>query len=398
MQIINKNRWRGLILSGLLFLPLVSFAQTITTGDLTGTVKDTSGAVVPDATVTLKSWDTGDVRTATSGPTGNYRFSLLKPGSYQISATTPGLKSDFSRVAVELGQAKTVDLVAKVQATQEVIEVTATAGLMQTDNANMATSFNESQLENLPAPGNDMTAYAFTAPGVTMSTGGGYGSFSVAGLPADSNMFTINGNDNMDPYLNLNNSGASNLTLGANEISEATVVLNGYTGQYGRQAGAQVNYITKSGANEFHGNAAWYYNERVLNANDWFNNANGATVPSRSPGNGPIQLAGRSSRTRHSSSLITRACAMFCPLAVRCLSLLPASPTPCYRTLQPPTLPPFHSIRRLSEFTPARQARPKPRPSPVPSTELWAAATFPPPFPIPLSASLNPVLRPSAAR
>jgi hypothetical protein len=262
-----------------LLLPLVSFAQTITTGDLTGTVKDTSDAVVPNATVTLKSWDTGDVHTATTSAAGTYRFSLLKPGSYQISAVTPGLKSDFSRVTVELGQAKTVDLIAKLQATQEVIEVTATAGLMQTDNANMAASFNESQLENLPAPGNDMTAYAFTAPGVTMSTGGGYGSFSVAGLPADSNMFTINGNDNMDPYLNLNNSGASNLTLGSNEIAEATVVVNGYTGQYGRQAGAQVNYVTKSGSNEFHGNSAWYYNERVMNANDWFANANGQSRP-----------------------------------------------------------------------------------------------------------------------
>jgi hypothetical protein len=83
----------------------------------------------------------------------------------------------------------------------------------------------------------------------------------------------------MDPYLNLNNFGASNLTLGSNEISEAAVVINGYTGQYGRQAGANVNYVTKSGTNEFHGNAAWFHNERKLNANDWFNNATGTPRP-----------------------------------------------------------------------------------------------------------------------
>jgi len=77
----------------------------------------------------------------------------------------------------------------------------------------------------------------------------------------------------------LNNSGASNLTLGANEISEAAVVLNGYTGQYGRQAGAQVNYITKSGTNQFHGNAAWFWNGSKLNANDWFNNASDPFTP-----------------------------------------------------------------------------------------------------------------------
>jgi hypothetical protein len=124
-----------------------------------------------------------------------------------------------------------------------------------------------------------MTAYAFSSPGVTISTGGGYGNFSAFGLPGVSNLFTTNGADNMDPYLNLNNSGASNLTLGANEISEAAVVLNGYTGQYGRQAGANVNYVTKSGTNAFHGNAAWWYNDRVLNANDWFNNATGTPRP-----------------------------------------------------------------------------------------------------------------------
>jgi hypothetical protein len=124
-----------------------------------------------------------------------------------------------------------------------------------------------------------MTSYALTAPGVTVSTGGGYGNFSAFGLPGVANLFTINGNDNMDPYLNLNNSGASNLTLGANEIQEAAVVLNGYTGQYGRQAGAQVNYVTKSGSNAFHGNAQWYWNGAKLNANDWFNNASDPATP-----------------------------------------------------------------------------------------------------------------------
>ena len=83
----------------------------------------------------------------------------------------------------------------------------------------------------------------------------------------------------MDPYLNLNNSGASNLTLGSNELTEAAVVLNGYTGQYGRQAGANVNYVTKSGTNDFHGNALWYWNGNKLNANDWFNNAGGNARP-----------------------------------------------------------------------------------------------------------------------
>lgn len=284
----TKKRWggfsapvrgaaRGMILALLTFSAL--YAQTITTGDIAGTVKDPSGAVVPTATVTLTNAGTGQTRTATPNASGEYRFTTLQQGNYQISATSPGLKSNTNNVQVLIGQVATIDLVMQPESSKTIVTVSEAAPLLQNENGNLATSYNTLQIENLPAPGNDMTAYAFTAPGVTISTGGGYGDFSVFGLPGVANLFTINGNDNMDPYLNLNNSGASNLTLGSNEISEAAVVVNGYTGQYGRQAGANVNYVTKSGTNDFHGNAAWYYNGRVLNANDWFNNATGTARP-----------------------------------------------------------------------------------------------------------------------
>ncbi len=259
----------------------VSFlsAQTVVSGDIDGTVKDQTGAIIPGATVELKSLDTGESRHQAANQSGEYRFSTLKGGNYQISASAPGLLSDRANVTVSIGQVSAIALTLKPQSSQQIVEVTEATPLIQSDSANLATTFNPQQLENLPAPGNDMTAYAFTTPGVTVSTGGGYGDFSAFGLPGVSNLFTINGNDNMDPYLNLNNSGASNLTLGSNEISEVAVVLNGYTGQYGRQAGANVNYVTKSGTNAFHGNAAWYYNDRVMNANDWFLNAAGTARP-----------------------------------------------------------------------------------------------------------------------
>jgi outer membrane receptor protein involved in Fe transport len=162
---------------------------------------------------------------------------------------------------------------------KEALFVSGQAPLLQSNNANLATTFNQQELENLPDPGNDITVFAFTAPGVTMSTTGYFGNFSAFGLPSISNLFTLNGMDHMIAYQNLNVSGATSLTLGANEIQEAAVVLNGYTGQYGRMAGANVNYITKSGANAFHGNALWDYNGQALNANYWFNNATGTPRP-----------------------------------------------------------------------------------------------------------------------
>src|ERR1039457_1189310 len=105
-----------------------------------------------------------------------------------------------------------------------------------------------------------------------MNEGQGYRNFSANGLPATSTLFTVNGENDMDPYLNLNNSGATNLTLGTNELQEATVISsNAYSGQYGQQAGAQINYVTKSGTNEFHGNAMYEWTGSSMDANDWFN-------------------------------------------------------------------------------------------------------------------------------
>ena len=255
----------------LVLIALPAFCQTITSGDVAGTVKDTTGAVVPGASVTIRS-DTGDMRTQTTDNAGAYRFTFLKPGNYTLSAVAAGLKTDVTKLAVEVGQVASVDLVAKVQAAQEVVEVMASGSIVETENANLSTTYNTTQMEELPTPGGDMTTIAFTAPGVVVSTGMGYGNFSSHGLPGVSNLFTINGNDYNDAYLNLNNSGASNLMLGTNEVQEAAVVQNAYSVQYGREAGAQVNYITKSGSNGLHGDLNYNWNGDRLNANDFFAN------------------------------------------------------------------------------------------------------------------------------
>ncbi len=259
-------------------LPSV-YAQTMTTGDVSGTVRDQTGAAVPNATVTLKSQTSGETRTATTNEAGAYRFSLLRPGTYTVQAAGTGLSSDLTNISVEVGQAATVNLTAKIQSTQQVVEVTAAGNAVQQDNANLSTAFNTRQVLELPAPGGDITTVAFTVPGVAVSTGGGYGNFSAHGLPGTSNLYTINGDDYNDPYLNLNNSGASNLLLGQDEISEASVVTNAYSVQYGRQAGAQVNYVTKSGSNALHGDLLFNFNNHLMNANDFFNNSNGVPRP-----------------------------------------------------------------------------------------------------------------------
>lgn len=274
MKVSRLSQLGSLVLALVLSIS-AAFAQTGTTGDIAGVVKDSTDAVIANASVTLKNADTGDTRTAATNDSGGYRFTFLKPGNYLVSAQTPGLKTDATKVTVLVGQATQVDLIAKVQATQEVIEVTSQAAAINTENANLSTTFSSRQVADLPAAGGDLTTIAFTVPGVVMTTGGGYGNFTSNGLPGTSNLFTINGNDYNDPYLNLNNSGASNNLLGQNEIQEAAVVQNAYSVQYGRQAGAQVNYTTKSGTNDLHANLLWNWNGSDLNANSFFNNRDG---------------------------------------------------------------------------------------------------------------------------
>jgi len=256
-----------------------AYSQTLTTGDVTGALTDPTGAVVAGATVTLRSEATGTAVATTTNTAGSYRFTLVTPGSYMVSAQTSGLKSQEVRLIVGLGQVITVNLTAELQSTQQVVEVREAAPVVDTENANLARSFDTAQMMELPAPGGDITTVAFTVPGIAINTGSGYGNFSSHGLPGTANLFTINGNDYNDPYLNLNNSGASNLLLGQNEVAEVSVVQNGYSVQYGRNAGANVNYVTKSGTNQFHGDLMETWNGTALNANDFFNNVNGLPRP-----------------------------------------------------------------------------------------------------------------------
>jgi hypothetical protein len=241
------------------------------TGAVSGTVSDATGAVVPGASVIIVN--TGHGRQADGEDQRGrplHGLELLKPGVYKITASAESLKSDTLQVSVILGTTVPGDIKVTPTGSNTVVEVTSTSlPLVDTQNVALATTFNSEQIEDLPTPGGDVTTVAFTAPGVVVNAGGAYGNFSSDGLPGISNLFVLNGFDNQDPFLNLNNSGSSNLTLGQGELAEATVVQNGYNSQYGRAAGAVINYTTKSGTNRFHGMADYNYNGTLLNANGW---------------------------------------------------------------------------------------------------------------------------------
>ena len=103
--------------------------------------------------------------------------------------------------------------------------------------------------------------------------------FSILGMPGTSYAFTVDGLSITENTLNLVRGGALGITLGTNQIQEATVVTSAYSGQFGNAAGGNINYVSKSGSNAFHGNAQYFWNGTVLNANDWFNQAAGNPSP-----------------------------------------------------------------------------------------------------------------------
>src|ERR1017187_6704401 len=270
----------GLAVMLLLLGVPAAYGQTATTGDIVGVVTDSSGAVVPNAKVTIKYADTNESHSGTSDASGAYRFSLLQPGDYFVTGEATGLKSKIEKFTLIAGRETAINLTLAVLGTQEVVTVEAQAALLQTENANLASGFNTSQVTNLPTMGGDVTTMAFTVPGVLVLPGGGAsGNFNVNGIPGASALFTLNGADNMDPFLNINNSGASNNMLGSNEVAEAAVILNAYSSDFGRMSGAQVNYIGKTGSNTFHGNLFHNYNDKIFNANDFFNNQAGLQQP-----------------------------------------------------------------------------------------------------------------------
>ena len=205
----------------------VALGQSAVTGAVSGTVSDATGAVVPGATVIIVNTGTDAKQTLKTNAEGRYTASNLDPGVYKITASAESLKSDTLQVSVILGTVVPGDIKVTPTGSNTVVEVTSTSlPLVDTQNVALATTFNSEQIEDLPTPGGDVTTVAFTAPGVVVNAGGAYGNFSSDGLPGISNLFVLNGFDNQDPFLNLNNSGSSNLTLGQGELAEVSVIQN----------------------------------------------------------------------------------------------------------------------------------------------------------------------------
>jgi len=273
-----------LLLTVACLLPAAARGQGETTSAIVGEVRDSTRAAVPGAAVTITSHETGLKRSARTDDAGRFTFPQLKPGTYSVRAEALGFEPrQNDNVVAGLGQRQSVDFMLQVARSNETLEVSSEAPLVNPENANTSTTLDAPALEDLPNPGGDMTYPLQFAPGALINTAGssndfvggtnGYGNVEFNGLPALSNGYIVDGLETNDPLTNLNSGLSTNLVLGLNSISEVTVNTLSYSVDQGRYGASQVDYVTKSGTNQFHGNLYELWNGSLLNAADYFTNA-----------------------------------------------------------------------------------------------------------------------------
>src|SRR6266446_2975982 len=254
-----------------------SFAQI--SGDLEIKVTDSSAAVMPGATVTVRSRNTGATRTGTTDAVGALRVTQLAVGGYEIQVAATGFNTFKTLATVSSGATTTVPLVLEIAtATQEIV-VMETATALNSVNAQLQNSVQTRDITTLPLVGNDVVALAGNAPGVIPVAPNnpflGLGSFNSNGGRGRGNNITVD-NATATDVSTTGEGGTGTLPIDA--IQEFKVITNNFNAEYGRNANAQVQIITKGGGNDFHGDAFEFFRNSWLNARDYFDTTGQPTV------------------------------------------------------------------------------------------------------------------------
>jgi hypothetical protein len=259
------------------------FAQTFR-GAILGTVTDQSGAVVSGATVKVKNVNTGLERVTQTNASGSYTVTELPIGSYNVTISQSGFQTSVtSAVAVDVAGERRVDVALKPGQVSEQVQVSGEAlPEVETTTNDMGGVLTSDTVENLPVNGRDYTKLIYLNPGVSGSpdqisdSPGSYGEFSMNGARGRSNNYLLDGTDMNDGYRNdpaINQAGVfgtPSAILPIDAVAEVRVLSN-FEPEYGRNGGAVVNIVTKSGTNQWHGTGAEYFRNDALDARNFFN-------------------------------------------------------------------------------------------------------------------------------
>jgi hypothetical protein len=267
------------------------FGQTATTGEVRGTVRDASGALIPSAEITVTNEATGESRTVKSSANGDYGVPLLHPGKYRVEMAPTGFERDIhEHVVVLVTETTVVDGRLKVGSVATTVEVDDNPPLIDSTTNSLGDVVASEQVQALPLVNRNFTQIIDLSAGVTSAvtradelgrgSGGEVpetegGGINVQGARASDNNFQLNG-------VNVNDFGGSGLGIpipNPDTIQEFRVQTGMYDAEYGRVAGANVDVITKTGSNAFHGDVFEFWRNDVLNANDYFFKADDVARP-----------------------------------------------------------------------------------------------------------------------
>jgi carboxypeptidase family protein len=257
----------------LFMMVLIGSGSTLAspTGSITGFVKDPSGAVVSNVQLTLLRKDTSTKLISTTDANGFYQFLQLPPAIYSLTAESSGFKKvNFGSVVVQVDQVTHLDIKLDIGNVSEVIEVAATTTpLLESDKSTMSSVIDSRVIANMPLNARQFLDLALLTPGVLpTATGTQGGGFSVAGARSQSNIFLVDGVSNQDTQIN---SPLNNFRI-TDAVQEYAVQTSVALPEFGRGTGGQVNIVTKSGTNRFHGSAFEYLRNTVFDSADFFTN------------------------------------------------------------------------------------------------------------------------------
>ncbi len=264
----------NLVLLPLLFLLLtaLSFSQSVATGDLHVMVKDPRGASVAGASVTASDQGQGFTRTASGDTEGDYRILALPPGSYQVVVEASGFAKFTANVTITVGQVAEVPVALSVAGTQETVEVSSAAELVETQRSSTTDTIDQRRIDNLPTNGRNYINFALTDSQVLRDNAPSIGAaptsgLNISGQRARSNLVNVDGGDAID-----NSTNGVRSTVSQEAVQEFQIITNSYAAEYGRAAGGVVNIITRSGSNQFHGDVYGYLRNRNFQAVNPFSN------------------------------------------------------------------------------------------------------------------------------
>lgn len=255
---------------------LVTAVGQLPTGTILGAVKDSTGAVVPNCTVTVRNVDTGFTRTQKSEADGAYRFAALPVGTYEVRAEQMGFETEVrSSVSLAVGQEAVVNFSLQVGAVTQTVEVVGEAPLVNTTSGSLGTLVNSQQVTDLPLNGRNYIDLTLLQPGVTrqqitapsLASAGQW--MSINGAPLRSNYYVMDGAP-MAQAGDATTASVSSSTLGIDGIREWRVITNSFGAEYGMRMGGQMTIVSKGGTNSFHGSAFEYMRNSALDARNFF--------------------------------------------------------------------------------------------------------------------------------